>query len=335
VFTYLDDILIASGSVEEHKEHVSRVLKKLADVGLRLTPEKCCFARTEIEYLGHTITPAGVKPNNTKVKAILEFPQPTDVTSLKRFLGMLNFYRKHIKDFASVAVPLTALTRKDKTTGTTVKFEWSSDCERAFTTLKEKLSTAPLLQPPDLSKPFFVWSDASIMGFGAVLEQLDNQGQRHPIAYASRQTSVAEKKYAPTELEVAALVFAVESFEVYLLGNAFTVYTDHQALVSSFLVHLKSQTRGLLACWYLRLSKLLPQIKLEFKPGSANIVADTLSRAPVDSEARVLQVQEEVASLEGDTKTQTLQQVQAEQKKDIELRKIFDFLTRESLPEDP
>ena len=335
VFTYLDDILVASSSIAEHKEHVSRVLKKLADTGLRLTPEKCCFASTEIEYLGHTLTTAGVKPNDAKVTAITEFPQPKDVTSLKRFLGMLNFYRKHIKDLASVAVPLTALTRKDKTTGTTVKFEWSADCDQAFSILKQKLSTAPLLQPPDLAKPFYVWSDASITGFGAVLEQLDNQGQRHPIAYASRQTSAAEKKYAPTELEVAALVFAVESFEVYLLGNPFTIYTDHQALVSAFLVHLKSQTRGLLARWYLRLSKFLPQMKLEYKPGSTNVVADTLSRAPVESEARVLQVQEEIVSSEEETGTTTLQQVQREQKKDVELRKIFDFVTTKSLPDDP
>ena len=234
VFTHLDDILIASNSVEEHKEHVSKVLKKLADTGLQLTPEKCCFAKTEIEYLGHTLTPEGVRPNNAKVKAIIEFPQPKDVSSLKRFLGVLNFYRKHINDFAAVAMPLTALTCKDKTPGTTVNFQWSAKCDKAFSTLKQKLSTAPSLQPPDMTKPFYVWSDASILGFGAVLEQLDDQGQRHPIAYASWQTSETEKKYAPTELEVAALVFAVESFEVYLLGNPCTVYTDYQALVSAF-----------------------------------------------------------------------------------------------------
>ena len=337
VFTYLDDILIASNSVEEHKEHVSKVLKKLADTGLRLTPEKCCFAKTEIEYLGHTLTPEGVRPNNSKVKAIVEFPQPKDVSSLKRFLGVLNFYRKHIKDFAAVAMPLTALTRKDKTTGTAVNFQWSAECDKAFSTLKQKLSTAPLLQPPDMSKPFYVWSDASILGFGAVLEQLDDQGQRHPIAYASRQTSEAEKKYAPTELEVAALVFAVESFEVYLLGNPFTVYTDHQALVSAFLIHLKSQTRGLLARWYLRLSKFLPQIKLDYKPGSANVVADCLSRAPVDSEheVRVLQVQGETTLVQEEVMPAAMQQVQEEQMKDTELERIIEFLTCKSLPKDP
>ena len=340
VFTYLDDILIASSSVEEHKEHVSKVLQKLAETGLRLTPEKCCFAKTEIEYLGYTLTPNGVKPNDTKVRAITEFPTPNDVSAVKRFLGMLNFYRKHIKDFASMAMPLTALTRKDKTTGKTVKFQWSEDCEKAFCTLKQKLSTAPLLMPPDISKPFYVWSDASIVGFGAVLEQLDELGERHPIAYASRQTSLAEKKYAPTELEVAALVFAVESFEVYLLGNPFTLYTDHQALVSAFLVHLKGQTRGLLARWYLRLSKFLPQMSLQYKPGSSNVVADALSRAPVESEARVLQVQEEVNLSEGtasesETLTTVLEQVQREQRKDLELKNLIDFLTKRSLPDDP
>ena len=261
-------------------------------------------------------TPYGVKPNDTKVKAITEFPTPNDISAVKRFLGMLNFYRKHIKDFASMAMPLTALTRKDKTTGKTVKFQWSEDCEKVFCTLKQKLSTAPLLMPPDISKPFYVWSDTSIVGFGAVLEQLDELGERHPIAYASRQTSLAEKKYAPTELEVAALVFAVESFEVYLLGNPFTLYTDHQALVSAFLVHLKGQTRGFLARWYLRLSKFLPQMSLQYKPGSSNVVADALSRAPVESEARVLQVQEvnssEGTASESATLTTVLEQVQQE-----------------------
>ena len=141
-----------------------------------------------------------------------------------------------------------------------------------------------------MTRPFFVWTDASIVGFGAVLEQLDEQNQRHPIAFASRQTNPAERKYAPTELEVAALIFAVEYFEVYLLGNQFTVYTDHQALVSAFIVHLKSQTRGLLARWYLRIAKFMPQMKLEYKPGSANVVADALSRAPAENNASVLQI---------------------------------------------
>ena len=146
-----------------------------------------------------------------------------------------------------MARPLTALTCKDKATGSNVPFIWSSHCEEAFTELKLRLVSAPVLCPPDLTRPFFVWTDASIVGFGAVLERVDEQNQRHPIAFASQQANLSARKYVPTELEVAALIFAVEYFEVYLLGNQFTVYTDHQALVSAFLVHLKSQTQGLLA----------------------------------------------------------------------------------------
>ena len=172
-----------------------------------------------------------------------------------------------------MARPLTALTRKSA-----IPFCWTADCEKASSIMKERLATAPVLS---LDRYFYVWTDASVGGFGAVLEQLDDDGQCHPIAYASRQTNAAEKKYAPTELEVAALIFTLE---VYLLGRQYTVYTDHQALVSAFLVHLKSQTRGLLARWYLTISKFLPHVKLEYKPGVANVVADTLSRAPAGGE---------------------------------------------------
>ena len=114
-----------------------------------------------------------------------------------------------------------------------------------------------------------------------MLEQLREDGCRHPVAYASHKTNTAGAKYAPTELEVAALVYAVTHFEVYLLGNSFTVYTDNQALVSAFIPHMKSQVKGLLARWYLKLAPFLPKMKLKFKPGSANRVVDALSRARV------------------------------------------------------
>ena len=156
MFTYLDDILIASKSIEEHFTHVSAVITKLTEVGLRLRPEKCHFARTEIEYLGHTLTPVGVKPNNAKVKAIQEFPQPNSAQGIESFLGLVNFYRSHIQDLGMLARPLTELTRTDKATGKTVEFKWSEECQEAFQEIKSRLSKAPVLQPPDLTKPFFL-----------------------------------------------------------------------------------------------------------------------------------------------------------------------------------
>ena len=200
-------------------------------------------------------------------------------------MGLVNFYKKHIPDLAAIARPLTALTRKDKSSGKNVPFVWDENCENAFTRIKELLVSAPLLRPPDLSKHFYLWTDASYKGFGAVLEQCGDDGKRYPVTYASCQTNAAKAKYTPTELEVAALVYVVEHFEVYILGNQTTVFTDHQALVSAFLSHMKNQTKGILARWYLRISRFLPTLKIEFKPGVTNVIADALSRAPVASES--------------------------------------------------
>ena len=156
VFVYLDDILIVSASFEEHLRDVEHVLDRLMEAGLRLKPSKCLFARKEVVYLGFTVSSEGVTPNHEKVKAIIDFPQPMHCKAVRRFLGMLNFYRRHIQGLAAVARPLTALTRKDPVSGSTVSFQWSPDCDRAFRELKKKLVSAPVLRPPDLSKQFYV-----------------------------------------------------------------------------------------------------------------------------------------------------------------------------------
>ena len=221
---------------------------------------------------------------------------------------------------AAISRPLTALTRKDSK-----EFVWTQECEEAFGEIKRLLVTAPVLYPPHLDKEFFMWTDASEKGFGAVLEQEDDAGRRHPIAYANRATNSAEQKYAPTELEVAALVFALEHFQVYLLGNKVTVFTDHQALVSAYIPYLKSQTKGLLARWYLRLSPFLPNLIIEHKPGTANQAADALSRSPLD---RVLHIEVEAMG-------STLRRTQESQREDADLLQLIEYMEHRSLPEDP
>ena len=238
VTVYLDDVLIASQNIKEHLEHIRKVLVQLSEAGLRLKPSKCVFVASKIEYLGHTLTAQGVRPNSKKVEAVKCFPRPSTVKEVKSFLGLANFYCRHIPDTARISRPLTLLTRKD------VHFDWTEECEVAFCDIKERLVSAPVLHPPDQTQPFQLWTDASERGFGAVFEQTVGESRRHPIAYASRATNDVECKYATTELEVAA--FALEHFQVYLLGNKVTVYSDHQALVSSFIPYLKSQTKGLL-----------------------------------------------------------------------------------------
>ena len=155
VFIYLDDILIASSSMEDHVLHVVKVLDKLMKTGLRLRPGKCMFAQKEIDYLGFTLTEKGIKPNNAKVKAVKDFPKPRSAKEVKSFLELVNFYRRHVKDLGIIARPLTELTRKDKATGDTVKFTWTPKYAEAFEEIKTKLTTAPVLQPPDLNKEFF------------------------------------------------------------------------------------------------------------------------------------------------------------------------------------
>ena len=169
-----------------------------------------------------------------------------------------------------------------------------------------------------------------------MLEQLDDQGHRHPIAYASRQTNPAEAKYAPTQLEVAALVYSVEHFEVYLLGNEFTVYTDHQALVSAFLMHLKGQRKGLLVRWYLRLARFLPKMRLEHKPSAVNTAADAISRAPIPAGQLTHQqtnIQDNVLHVT-DNAGCGMEQVQQEQRQDPVLAKLIDYLRDGKLPDD-
>ena len=148
VSVYLDDVLIASRDIKEYLEHVKKVLQKVSEAGLHLKPSKCVFAAEEIEYLGHTLTTEGVKPNSGKVEAVKSFPKPSKVKEVKSFLGLANFYRCHIPDMAIISRPLTALTRKD------VTFDWTEECEVAFHEVKQRLMSAPVLRPPDLTKPF-------------------------------------------------------------------------------------------------------------------------------------------------------------------------------------
>ena len=204
----------------------------------------------------------------------------------------------------------------------------------AFEGVKKCLVLAPvLLQPSDWEKEFFLWTDVSLVGFRAVLEQDTLNGQWAPIAYASRATTAAEQKYGITELEVAALVYALEHFEVYLLGNQVTVYTDHKALVQSYLPYLKSQSKGILARWYLRIARFLPTLRLEHKSGSANVVADALSRAPVADvkDSNTVLIVSDGGSVD---RPSNLQFVQEPQREDGELARLIQFLETKELPSD-
>lgn len=222
-FAYLDDLILVSSSFEEHLELLKDVFERLRKAGLQINVEKCQFCRKELRYLGHMLDERGIRTDLEKVTAIVEFARPTNVKTLRSFLGVASWYRRFIAGFAKLSTALTKLLRK------TSKWEWNEEQENAFNVLKQRLSTAPILACPDFTKRFVVQTDASGEGLGASLTQCQD-GKEVVIAFASRSLSDNEKKFTVTEQECLALVWAVKKFRPYLEGYRFTAVTDQQAL---------------------------------------------------------------------------------------------------------
>jgi hypothetical protein len=174
---------------------------------------KCVFATDTVEYLGHLVTKDGVKPDPRKVQAIREYPTPRTVRDVRAFIGLAGYYRRHVQNFAKIAKPLTNLTRKN------VPFEWGPEQETAFRKLKDISNQEPLLIYPNFSQPFIVACDVSTKAVGAIFLQVRN-GEERPVAFCSRQLNPAETKYSITELELLALIFAVNNFDVICMVDS-------------------------------------------------------------------------------------------------------------------
>ncbi|CAG8800349.1 12058_t:CDS:1, partial [Dentiscutata erythropus] len=243
VVVYLDDINIYSENFDEHLDHISVIFKKLKESGLKLNFEKCTFFRSNICFLGHVVGRDGIKPDESKIEKVKNFPIPKTLRQLRGFIGLASYYRRFIKDFATIARPLHHLLKKN------VEYKWNNDQNYAFESLKRHLITAPILRYPDFLKTFFIHTDASGSGLGAVLSQKDDDDKEFVVSYASRGLTLHEKNYAATELECLAILWAVEHFHHYYGLNPFVVITDHSALK-----WLKtSKLTGRRARWMLRL----------------------------------------------------------------------------------
>ena len=177
-------------------------------------------------YLGHVVGSSQVKNDMAKVEAVRAFPQPKTKRQVRAFLGLTGYYRKFIPHFASIAAPLTDLTRRNRPTRVT----WTDQCQDSFVKLREILCNTPVLCSLDFTKEFILQTDASDRGIGAVLSQQDDDGVDHPISFYSRKLLPREERYATVEKECLAIKAAVEAFKVYLLGRHFTITTDHRAL---------------------------------------------------------------------------------------------------------
>lgn len=267
VIVYLDDILIASNSLEEHLVHLDRVLAKLREVGFRVNKEKCEFMKTEIRFLGHTFNEVEAEINEETKMAVRNFPRPRNKKGIQSFLGLVNWDRRFIKNLARMTRPLESLLRRD------VKFLWSSNHQEAFESIKSAFAEAATLYLIRPGYRFGLQVDAAEAGLGARLYQYDDEDNRYTIGYASRSLKGTEARYTVTELECLALVWALRKWCTVLLGRHVRVQTDHKALrfVSSC-----AQSSARIARWMSFLQEF--DLEIEHIPGQANQIADTLSR---------------------------------------------------------
>jgi Reverse transcriptase (RNA-dependent DNA polymerase)/RNase H-like domain found in reverse transcriptase len=200
VIVYMDDILIFADTKEELEQITKLVLEKLREHDLFLKAKKCEFCQTRIEYLGMIIKEGRISMDAVKLGGIRDWPIPTTLKQTRSFLGFGNFYRKFISYYSKLARPLNNLTKKDK------KFEWTTECQEAFDTMKKQFMEEPVLLMPDQSKPFQIESDTSKVATGAVLTQLDSNGDRHPVAFLSKTFSETERKYEIYDRELLGII---------------------------------------------------------------------------------------------------------------------------------
>ena len=290
VSVYLDDVIIFSESLNDHVEHLRMVFSRLREASLKLNPKKCKFVCTEVDYLGHLVTPAGLKPNNRNLEAVQRFPVPTSLRQLRQFLGLTSHYRRFIMNYAKLAYPLYALTRKG------ARFNWTADCEVAFETLKSKLITAPVMAYPDFERSFTLETDASKQGLGAILSQVQTGNRLHPVAYASRSISAAEANYAVTDLETLAVVWAITHFRYHLYGHDVTIITDHAAVKA---ILGAPNLTGQHARWWTKVyGSGIKKVEIVHRSGKKNQHADALSRQPVSPAlSEEMEVEVQIASI--------------------------------------
>lgn len=266
---YLDDIIIVGKNFTDHLRNIHSVLSRIKEAGLKLQTTKCNFFKKAVSYLGHIVSEQGVAVDPGKVDKIKSWPTPTTSREVQQFLGLANYYRRFIRGFAQIAKPLHKLTEHN------AAFKWTPECNEAFTTLRLRLTTTPVLVYPDFTKEFILDTDASNTAIGAVLSQVGQDGQEHVIAYGSRILTKSERQYCVTRRELLAVIVFTKHFRPYLLGRRFVLRTDHGSL--QWLCNFKDP-EGQVARWLEAIQEL--DFKIVHRKGQAHTNADALSRIP-------------------------------------------------------
>ena len=277
---YLDDVLVFGRNATEHFERLQTVLERFREAGLKLSPEKCHLFSKEVTYLGHTISHRGIQTSSEKIEKIQNAQEPVKEEELRSFLGLSGYYRRFIKDYASIVAPLEKLcksswNRKAKKQEKKQPWIWSDEHKKAFNHLKWCLTHAPILCFPTNNDKYVLDTDASFSSVGAVLSQIQN-GEEKVIAYASHKLTKSERNYCITRKELLAVYKYVLHFKHYLYGRRFLVRTDHQAL--TWLLNWDKPNTSQYCSWRAELESY--DMEVVYRPGRLHANADALSRLP-------------------------------------------------------
>ncbi len=264
---FLDDLMVHSRTFDDHCKHLKIVIGRLEEANLKLNPDKCTFFATELKILGHVVSHMKIKVDSSKVDAVRLWGTPRNMKQVQQFLGLANYYRYFVENFAKIAKPLHNLVGKDR------PFLWTIECTIAFEELKKRLTEAPILRTPDPEKEFYLYTDASGYACGATLTQKDENGKEYVVGYYSKLFSGAELNYTISEKECLAILRGIKNWHIYLYGVHFFVITDHYAL--KWLLTIKNP-QGRLARWSIMVS--IYDFEIIHRAGRIHGSVDGLSR---------------------------------------------------------
>ena len=275
VHCFVDDIIVRSDDMKSHLSTLRELFKRFRAAGVRLKKPKCNFADEKVKFLGFIVGKDGRAVDKERIRAVVDMPIPTSVTELRCWIGMVRFYDRFVPGLSGMADPLHQLLKKDQ------EWTWGPEQQKAVQQIKECLTTAPVLQHYDPARELVLATDAGPNGLGACLAHRDENGQEHPIAYASRSLSKAERNYSQIDKEATAIVFGVTKFETFLWARKWILVTDHKPLQAIF--GPKNAFPALVTARLHRYAvKLMPyNFQVEFREGKRNGNADCLSRLPL------------------------------------------------------
>ena len=266
LLVYLDNIIVIASNFDEHFDRLEEVFKRLSEAGLKMKPSKFELFKTQVLFVCNLVSQAGLSPNPKTVEAVLSWKVPSTVNEIQSYLGLCSYYRQYIQNVSHIAAPFTRLTKRN------VKYIWDESCQIAFETLKEKLCSSPILAYPKPCLKYILDTNASDVGIGAVLSQVQD-GKERVIAYASKKLNAQQQRYSVTRRELLAVITFMNYFRHFLLGQKFLLRTDHGSLRWIFEFE---NPRGQVA----RSLEILPQydFEIQHRPGNKHSNADSLSR---------------------------------------------------------